>query len=257
MNFLKPWPSFFSWRKALLFFSLFFCLKTFAAEESAPTPSPAKKSPPQTYLRIINAVRPELDPVWRSGLDLKMGETFLARDIRSGERGGYQLLAEPLPTGLRIIRNSTGKTLLSQESKFKKDTFNTIILYGSLQEEKHSLKIIFHSAEKAQEQLSGLFILNCIDFFEVDVKTDRGASRSYPLAQWEQISAGEEAQSVLLSFEDEKKRKVRFTQQLILEPNHEHWLILSPNPHRKAFHRPRVLLIDETKARQEAQNNDP
>jgi len=190
--------------------------------------------------------------VWRSGLDLKMGEQILAKDIRSGEGGGYIEIKGPLKGSLSILRNATGRSLLSQESELKKDTFNTVIIYGSLGEDKSSLQMLFHVVEKENAQNPGLSLLNCIDFFDVQVAVGGGASRVYPLAEWQKISTGDGIKSLLMSFDDEKKRKVEFTQQLIMEPAQEYWVLLTPNPHAKAFHRPRVTLIHESKARAEA-----
>jgi len=46
-----------------------------------------------------------------------------------GRGGGYIEIKGPLKGSLSILRNATGRSLLSQESELKKDTFNTVIIY--------------------------------------------------------------------------------------------------------------------------------
>lgn len=246
-------------------------LSALVAQDAEPTPTAAptlKETPKikmdQTFLRIINATRPQIDQVWKSGLDLKMGDIVLAKDTRSGEGGGYAEVTGSLKGKIQIYRNSTGKLLISKDSELKKNTFNTLIIYGTLNDTEPAVKLIFYSAdkdpekkkteepEKEEEIKQKLGLLNCIDFFEVTISFDTGTALKVPYALWQDLALGFEPTSLRLSYQDEQERKMDVDQQLILNPTQEYWFILVPNPHLKAFHRPRLILIAESQARADA-----
>lgn len=212
---------------------------------------PAQDRSKKSFVRIINAVRAQTDPVWQSGLDMVWRNQVLANDIRSGEGASYSELEFDGQSPLQVSRNSNGESLFSQVVKFEPRSFHTIILYGEISNTKADLKAAALSEEMLENNpTASVFFFNTINFFPLRVQIEGLGNLPASPGQWTPVNLRPGTHLLEIQFPDEKGVAQKTQQQLVIEPGSRYLIVLSPNPHRKAYHRPRVLILDEKEARQ-------
>ncbi len=211
------------------------------------------RQPEKSYLRIINAVRAGTDPVWQSGLDLQWGELALARDIRAGEGGGYSVVESGGQDSMVIARSSSQQRLLAEKLEIPPASFTTLIIHGELTNNSAELKVATRTEEAERgEEKGNLHIYNGIGFFPVRMSLNEGAADPVPEAQWVNALLPPGTHQLNVYFQDERQREQRIQQQVLIQGTNQYLLVLMPNPHPKFFHRPRVLLVNETQMQQNA-----
>jgi len=239
------------------------------------SPGQTEKTGPTAFVRIINAMRPDIDPIWKSGLDLKSPQGTFMSDIRSGEGGAYMPVPISEIENVQIFTTHTQKRLAREQLDVREDKFYTLLIQGTLAETGSDAEIVFWEPPE-QELLdegvqndpenpdrnpvppiksdTNVFLYNAVDFFDVSLSVDEEKKERVPHGEWFELTLNPGTRLLTTYYEDERDRDQQQRQQLILKPNSQIICIIHPNPHVKAYHRPRWLIFDETQAQSDARS---